>query len=125
LINTNPEKAYEYGKVLMVTATYEGPAYSSIYDVINKYSDTLQVPEKIYRLGAEAYQMEIDHIPYPEIVNTSKLYHQMANFYWRANQKSKAVDAEQKAIEALMNKKDFPKSDLVKFELQLQHYIVN
>lgn len=122
LLKTNLQKAYQYGKVVMVTATYEEPAYSSIYNVIDFYSDKLNLPVEIYRLGAEAYQTDIDHIPYPEIVNIQKRYHRMAALYWRANEKSKAIDAEQKAIQTLKNKKDFSRADLTAFELQLQHY---
>jgi thiol-disulfide isomerase/thioredoxin len=119
---TNPQKAYEYGKTVIVTSTYEEPAYSSIYDVINNYSDKLNLPAQIYLLGAEAYQAEIDQLPYPEIANTSKFYHSMASFYWRANEKTKAIGAEEKAIGELKNKKDFSKSDLAVYELQLEHY---
>jgi hypothetical protein len=122
LLKTNVEKAYQYGKIVMVTATYEEPAYSSIYDAIDSYSDKLKLPAEIYRLGAEAYQADIDQVPYPEIVNTPKLYHNMAALYWHANDQSKAIDAEQKAIEALKNKKDFSKTDLAVFKLQLEHY---
>ncbi len=122
LLKTNPHKAYEYGRLVLVTSTYEEPAYSSVYNPVDLYSDTLNLPMKIYRLGAEAYQMDIDQIPYPEIASIQKLYHTMAALYWRANEKSKAIDAEQKAIETLKNKKDFSKAELAAFELQLQHY---
>lgn len=122
LLKSNLQEAYEYGKVVMVTATYEEPAYSSIYHAIDFYSNKLSLPSKIYRLGAEAYQAEIDQIPYPEIVNTQKLYHKMAAFYWRANDKYKAIDAEQKAIEILKTKKDFSKKDLLVYQTQLEQY---
>jgi len=122
LLKTDLQKAYQYGKLVMVTATYEEPAYSAIYGAIDSYPDTLNLPSEIYRLGAEAYQADIDIIPYPEIVNTPKLYHNMAALYWNANDQSKAIDAEQKAIEALKNKRDFSKTDLAVFELQLEQY---
>ncbi len=122
LLKSNPQKAYEYGKVVMVTPTYEEPAFGSIYNAINSYSDKLNLPAEIYRLGAEAYQADIDIIPYPEIVNAPKLYHNMAAFYWRANDTTKAISAEQKAIEILKNKKEFSKKDLAAYEIQLQQY---
>ncbi len=122
LLKTDPHKAHEYGRIVLVTSTYTEPAYSSVYNVVDLFSDTSNLPVKIYLLGAEAYQMDIDHIPYPEIASTQKLYHRMAALYWRANEKSKAIDAELKAIETLKNKKDFSKADLAAFELQLQHY---
>lgn len=34
----------------------------------------------------------------------------MAEWYWRANDKTKAIDAQQKAMEALKANKDFPQS---------------
>ncbi len=122
LLKTDPHKAYEYGRLVLVTSSYEEPAYSSVYNPVDLYSDTSNLPLKIYRLGAEAYQMDIDNIPYPEIASTQKLYHRMAYLYWRANEKTKAIDAEQKAIETLKKKKDFSKAELAAFELQLQHY---
>jgi hypothetical protein len=122
LLKTNPHKAYEYGKVAMVTSTYEDPAYYAIIDAIKWYSDKLNLPAEIYRLGAEAYQTRIDQIPYPELVNIPRLYNNMAEWYWRANDKSKAIDAQQKGIEALKSKKDFSKTDLAAFESRLQQY---
>jgi len=108
---------------VMVTPTYEEPAYGSIYNVIDTYSDKLNIPPEIYQLGAEAYQADIDLIPYPEIVNTPKLYHKMAALYWRANEQLKAIDAEQQAINILKSKKDFSMADLSVYESQLQRYM--
>jgi len=123
LLKSNFKKAYEYGKDVMVTPTYEEPAYGSIYNVIDTYSDKLNIPPEIYQLGAEAYQADIDLIPYPEIVNTPKLYHKMAALYWRANEQLKAIDAEQQAINILKSKKDFSMADLSVYESQLQRYM--
>lgn len=122
LLKTNPHKAYEYGKVAIVTPTYEEPAYDAIIGAIKWYSDKVNLPADIYHLGAEAYQEEIDQIPYPEIVNIAKLYNRMAEWYWRANYKSKAIDSQQKAIEALKRKKEFSATELAAFESQLQQY---
>ena len=122
LLKTKTHKAYGYGKEVLVTSTYEGPSYYAIISNIIWYSDKLDLPAEIYKLGAEAYQVKIDQIPYPEIVDISKLYHKMAEWYWRANDKSKAIDAEQKAIEALKNKKSFSKDDMAAFESRLRQY---
>ena len=122
LLKTNPHKAYEYGKVAMVTPTYEDPAYGSIIGQIDWYSDKLNLSAEIYHLGAEAYQAQIDQIPYPEIVNIFKQYNKMAEWYWRANDKSKAIDAQQKAIEALKSIKDFSATEMAAFESLLQRY---
>lgn len=122
LLKTDPHKAYEYGKVVLVTPTYEAPAYYAIIGSIMWYSDKLALPAEIYKLGAEAYQVKIDQIPYPEIVDISSLYHKMAKWYWRAKEKSKAIEAEQKAIEALKSEKGFSKEDMAAFESRLQQY---
>lgn len=122
LLKTNPRKAYEYGKEVLVTPTYADPPYHLITGAIEGYSKRLNLPAEIYQLGAEAYQARIDQIPDPEIVNISKLYNKMAEWYWRANDKSKAIDAQQKAIEALKSKKDFSATDLAAFESRLQQY---
>ena len=123
LLKTNPHKAYEYGKVAIVTPTYEDPNYHLIYCAIELYSDTLNLPAEIYQLGAEAYQAEIDHRPYPDMADIARLYHKMAAFYWRANEKSKAIDAEQKAIEALKRGKGISKADMDAFESRFQQYM--
>jgi hypothetical protein len=46
----------------------------------------------------------------------------MAEWYWRACDRSKAIDTEQKAIAAAKGKKDFPADDLAIFEARLQQY---
>jgi thiol-disulfide isomerase/thioredoxin len=107
LLKTDPHKAYEYGKEVLLTPTYNEPAYNEIISVIEWWSDKISLPSEIYELGAEAYQAEIDHIPYPEIANIPKLYNKMAAWYWHANNKSKAIDAEKKTIKALKRKKSF------------------
>jgi hypothetical protein len=121
-LQTNPHKAYEFGKVVLVTPTYEEPAYDVIINNINWYSDKLNLSAEIYELGAEAYQTEIDYLPYPEIVEQAKLYYKMAEWYSRANNKTKAIDAQQRAIEALKNEEGFSRTVLAQFESRLQQY---
>jgi len=123
LLKTNQQMALEFGHLAIVKPSYDDePAYRQIIGAIEEYSDKLNLSTEIYQLGAEAYQAYIDQIPYPEIVNTPKLYHKMATLYWRANEQSKAIETEQKAIEKLKGKKDFSKTDLAAFEAQLQQY---
>lgn len=122
LVKTNQRKAYEYGKVVLVTPTYEEPAYDAIITTVEFYSDKLNLSAEIYELCAEAYQGEIDEIAYPELANMAKRYNKMAEWYGRARNKSKAIDAQQKAIEALKSKKDFSTADMTAFKSRLQHY---
>ena len=117
---TNPHKAYEYGKVLLVTSTYEDPPYGVIIGVIESYSYKLYLPAEIYELAAEAYQGEIDL--YTETTDIPKNYHKMAEWYWRACNRSKAIEAEQKAIEALKGKEAFSQADLAVYESRLHQY---
>ena len=122
LLRTDLRKAYEYGKMAIVTPTYEEPAYSLIIGNIEWYSDKLNLPTEIYLLCAEAYQIKIDQIPYPELVNMPRLYSKMAGWYWRAKDKLKAIDAQQKAIEALKKIKGFSVTEMDALELQLLQY---
>lgn len=122
LLKTNPHEAYEYGKVVLTTSTYESPFYDAIIGNIQWYSDKLELSEEIYELGAEAYQVELDQIVYPEMINMSKIYSKMAECYYRADNKSKAIQAQQKAIELLKNKKDFSAKELTPVENRLRQY---
>ena len=125
LLQTNPQKAYDYGKVLLVTPTYEEPPYYNIIGAIELYSYKYNLTPEIYRLCAEAYQRAIDC--YSPAIDTPNEYHKMAEWYWRACERSKAIDAEQKAVDGLKRKKDsaakdFSPDDLAIFESRLQQY---
>ncbi len=122
LLKTNQRKAYEYGKAVLVTPTYEEPAYDAIIHPIEFYSDKLNLSAEIYRLGAEAYQAQIDQIAYPELVNMARPYNKMAEWYGCANDKSKAIHFQQKAIEALKSKKPFSATEMAAFQSRLQQY---
>lgn len=120
LLKRNPHKAYEYGKMVLITSTYDEPASQAICDVIKMNSDKLNLSKEIYELGAEAHQAIINR--YPEIANVPKHYHEMAECYWRANNKSKAIEAEEKAIEAQKNETPFSAKKIAELESQLQQY---
>ncbi|HEY2721583.1 MAG TPA: hypothetical protein VGI82_07650 [Chitinophagaceae bacterium] len=122
LLKTDPHKAYEYGKQAMVTSIYEEPPYDLIIGDIRFYSDKINFRKEIFELGAEAYQEVIDSLPYPEIADLSRLYYQMAEWYWRANNKSKAIDAQQKALDALKNEENFSMTDMIEFNSKLEEY---
>jgi thiol-disulfide isomerase/thioredoxin len=117
LLKTNPDKAYQYGKELLLTSTFEDPTFEIIYGSIESLSDKLKLPAEIYQLGAEAYQSRID--TYPETADFPKLYFKMAEWYWRANDKLKAIAAQQKSIEALKSKNA---TEMAEFESKLQQY---
>ncbi|MGB8194101.1 MAG: TlpA disulfide reductase family protein [Chitinophagaceae bacterium] len=122
LLKTDPQKAYEYGKVVLVTPTYTEPAWPQIRAAVKMYADKLNLPAQIYRLGAEAYRAEIDHIAFPENVDLYKYYNNMAILYWRANDTLKAIDAQQKAIADMKNRKSYSSATLAEYEAKLQQY---
>lgn len=122
LLKTSPHEAYEYGKVAIITPTYDEPAYDVIIGAIEWYQDKLNLPAEIYELGTEAYQEKIDRYAQFGNINIPKNYSNMAAMYSHAKNKAKAIEAQQKAIEALKSKKDFSKKDLASLELKLQQY---
>jgi thiol-disulfide isomerase/thioredoxin len=95
LLKTDPHKAYEYGEAVMVTPTYEEPAYDIIIGVI-KNNPQINMPGEIYRLGANCYQAKIDHAPYPQLLDLPKLYRKMADWNSRAGYASKPPETDQK-----------------------------
>jgi thiol-disulfide isomerase/thioredoxin len=99
LLKTDPKKACEYARQLMAAPNQGYPNYYLIYGTIEFYSTKLELPPDVYRLGAEACQAGIDNRPYPDKEAYAKLYHTMACFYRRANDKPAAIAAEQKATE--------------------------
>lgn len=122
LLITNPHNAYVYGKELFEHPGFTDIYYDLIIEGIQFYSDKLNLPPEIYELGAEAYQIEIDRYEMFGNMNIPKDYSKMADMYWRAKNKNKAIECMQKAIESLKNKKDFLATDLAAFESQLQLY---
>jgi hypothetical protein len=124
LLQTDLRKAYDYGKTAIVTPSYDGYPLNDIIRLqIEQYSDKLKLTPEIYELGAEAYQVEIDQVPYPELANMPKLYSNMAQMYWRAKNKLKAIEAQQKAIEILKSRLDLSKKDLTGYEKRLKGYM--
>ncbi|HLY70490.1 MAG TPA: TlpA disulfide reductase family protein [Puia sp.] len=108
LLKTDIHKANEYGKKVLVSRTYDDPAYDAIINNIQWYSDKITIPAEIYELGAEAYQLKVDDFKqYPEYYDLFSYYNKMAEWYWRAGDKSKAIRAEKKAIKALKKNKTF------------------
>ena len=122
LLRTDPHKAYEYGKKEIVTPGYDSVRADVIINGIELYPDKSNLPPEIYELGAEAYQVEINQIRHPAIVNTPRLFSNMSEMYWLAKNKSKAIETIQKAIETLKSRKDYSKKDMASFESKLQEY---
>lgn len=100
LLKTNQYKAYEYGKKVIVTSTYQEPAYYFIIAKIEDFSHRLENPKEFYRLAAESYQAEIDNTNpvYRKLLDMTGIYHKMAAWYRMAGDTAKVEEAEQKAL---------------------------
>jgi len=57
----------------------------------------------------------LDDAAYPELVNTARLYYKMAEWYWLGGARSKAIDAQQKAMATLKRKKNVSETDVAAF----------
>jgi hypothetical protein len=76
--------------------SYEGPPpYQAIIGGIKEYVYKLKLPAEIYQLGTEAYAAEINQCPYPKLFDP-EIYNTIANWYWMAGNKSKAMKARRK-----------------------------
>ncbi len=122
LLKTDQMKAYDYGK-LMLTYKIDNQAHYpfTIIKTIEYQDETLSLLPEIYALGADAYEKYM-HADNAKISNLSKCYNDMANWYWLANNKSKAIETQQKSIEVLKTRKNFAATDLEALEFQLQKY---
>ncbi|MES2375772.1 MAG: TlpA disulfide reductase family protein [Bacteroidota bacterium] len=98
LLHIDPHRAYEYGKKVIVTPTYDTPAYDAIINNIRDYTGKINIPAEIYLLGVEAYQALIDHDIYPQLSDMPKRYRTIAAWYRLANDEANALEAEQKAV---------------------------
>ncbi len=99
LLKTDQYKAYDYAKGAFEIPYNKRVGLDWLISSIKEYSKKNNLLSEIYQLGAEAYQIEINEIPYPEIVNMAKKYNNMADWYLLAGDKLKAGVARQKANE--------------------------
>lgn len=107
LLKINTDKAYEFGKEILITPSYYGsPEYGSIIVYIKDNMYKIDIPAKIYQLGADAYRARIDQCPYPELYDRPEVYTTMANWYWLAGEKRKAIKARRKANSLLKRNKE-------------------
>lgn len=123
LIQLDQDSAYSYGKTVLSSPyiTRISP-YWALIEVINKYSDSLELIPEIYLLGADARGKEIEKTVYPELQNMYKDYSAMANWYWQGGDAGKAITAQKQAIENLQSKENYEQTDLDKLEEDLKKY---
>ena len=122
LLKTDQKQAFEYAKSILTEPErdYADVSYL-IINAIQFHAETSSLLPEIYAVGADAYEkyMHADNV---KISNLSKYYNDMANWYWQANNKPKAIETQQKSIEALKTRKNFAATDLEALEFQLQKY---
>jgi thiol-disulfide isomerase/thioredoxin len=87
LLLTNPHKAFLYGKEMLAVSTFDEPLAYFIVGNINTYSDKLNLPAEIYRLGIEAYQQEIAF--YPETIDIARAHRKIAEWQSKCSRSSK------------------------------------
>jgi thiol-disulfide isomerase/thioredoxin len=104
LLKTDVKKAYQYANGLLTANDSYQPECYAIIGPIEFLSDKIALPYSIYELGAKAYEVRINQIPYTETFDIPTLYMKMAQWYWRGKNKTKAIEAMEKSIEALKRK---------------------
>jgi thiol-disulfide isomerase/thioredoxin len=124
LLKKDMKKAFEYGKKVIETTTYEKPAGFIIRGAIENLSNEISLPPEIYQLGIEAIQVELEEVLscYPEIRNVYKHYYRMAKWYGVLGNKLKAVESLEKAIDIMKNQNDYIETDLALYEAWLKQY---
>ncbi|MFT3934555.1 MAG: TlpA disulfide reductase family protein [Chitinophagaceae bacterium] len=122
LLKTDMHKAYLYGKEAQKTSFFGDPISYYIMGNIENSADSLPLTPEIFQLGIEACQLEINQTVYPEIASTYRIYNRMANWYWRINDHSKAIETQEKAIADIKSKTSYAAKDLASMEAQLEKY---
>lgn len=121
LLKINMQEALEYGRDALSASPANAPA-DDIISALKAYPSKHLLPKEMYELGAEAYQLYINQFPYPELVHIPKYYHEMAEWYWLAKNKQKAIEAEENAIHQLKSHPDFTPSALADYKAELKFY---
>lgn len=122
LLKIDTDKALTYGKKALTTSTSTNSTSLMIIGAIEICSCRLTLPSEIYELCAEAIQVQIALYPYPELANIPKYYHKTAWWYWLAKNKSKAIEAEQAAVNTLKSRGNFLPSELAVYKAHLDLY---
>ena len=115
LINTDPEKALKFGKEWM--AASEEPSWNTITDAVDVGKD---YPKGVYEFAAECNKSQLDN--YPWSLNFPLTYDRIAALQFRAGNKEKAVDAEQKAIDLARGNAKITAVQLNGFEEKLRKF---
>jgi thiol-disulfide isomerase/thioredoxin len=120
LLKTDPVKALEFGEAWL--ATSEEPKWKTITDAVTYSVEKLKkdLPKGLYELGASSFRAQLEH--YPWSMYASETYSWIARLEYLAGNKSKAIEAQRKAIEAARNKVGVSSDKLLELETALQKY---
>jgi len=119
LLNTDPERAVRFARE--VWAANDIPAWFRVSDMVSyTIYKNLKMPASVYLLGADALQAQIDH--YPWSMDNPKTYDELADFYFHANNKEKAIDSEKKAIASAIGRAGSTEKQIAEFKEKLKKY---
>ncbi len=119
LIKTKPKKAVSFAKKWFTVNDY--PSWGTITDAVQyMMGKNAELPSSVYELAAESFQAQIDH--YPWSMDVPCTYDHIANLYYRAGNKNKAVESEEKAIDEAKKDTTFPENKLNQFRENLRKY---
>lgn len=122
LLKTDQKQAYEYAKSILTEPDRDHANISYLFiGAIQFHAETSSLLPEIYAIGAEAYE-KYRSAENVKISNLSKYYNDMASWYWLANNKPRAIETQQKSIEALKSQKEYSTSELATRESQLKEY---
>ena len=91
------EDALVYAKKVISKHNPLEPAYFSIISGLKNYEDKLSIPAELFKIGAEAMIAHSERSP--------KNLIKIAEWYWRAGDKPKAIQYQKKAIKAMKKTK--------------------
>lgn len=97
LLKLNMEDALVYAKKVISKHNPLEPAYFSIISGLKNYEDKLSIPAELFKIGAEAMIAHSERSP--------KNLIKIAEWYWRAGDKPKAIQYQKKAIKAMKKTK--------------------
>ncbi len=97
LLKTDMKQAYDYAKNATSPTNPMGPAYFAVIGGIKTYTDKLSITPEIFRLGADAMKAYSEESP--------KTFMTIAEWYWRAGDKPKAIQYQKKATKAMKKTK--------------------
>ena len=120
LLRVNSNRALEFGLAMLEASNYENDLNIIVVGNIKTFSKAGNLTPELYQLGVKAYETEIEY--YPETIDIPAAYNYIADWSWRANDRPKAIEAEQKAINSLKSKKVYPRAIMTEFESRLELY---